>query len=114
MNTDKLVNDIHSLLKLLQTDIADDYFACEMDEGLNSPSIQVTIACNDDMTDFRYQTGDNSFTGACYSLPHWAVGTIYREDDSETLLDIAKDYVNQLVELVPDSVYESEAVIEWS
>lgn len=110
MNTIELKKDITALLHLLQTEIDDDYRATDED---TEPGMQVTIACNDDMTSFAYQTGDNSYTGSCYFLPHWAVTYLYRNSDCK---DLANDIVYQLVELITDNSYEQlkNKTIEWN
>ena len=49
--------------------------------------LQITIATNDDGDLWNYQTGDNSFTGGCYGLPHWAVNEIDEDSDMGELLE---------------------------
>ena len=62
--------------------------------------LDITFATNDDGSQWNYQTGDNSYSGACYSLPHWAIATI----DSETNnCNLYIDIVEQLTELLPDN-----------
>lgn len=47
------------------------------DEEADSPSLAVTIGFTfDERIRWGAQTGDNSFTGAAYSHPHWAVLTL--------------------------------------
>ena len=70
--------------------------------GYGCTSMQLTIACNDDGTEWSYQTGDNSFTGDCYSLPHWALG--YLNVDSDRT-EIMEDLINQLEDI---EVYDNE------
>ena len=48
--------------------------------------LDITFAVNDDGSAWAYQTGDNSFIGACYSLPHWAVATISRGEDVQGII----------------------------
>lgn len=47
--------------------------------------LTLTIAVNSAFTLWNYQTGDNSYTGGAYSLPHWAVVSVYPES---TITDI--------------------------
>ena len=60
--------------------------------------IELTVATNDIGDTWSFQTGDNSFTGGCYSLPHWAVTWI---NDDSNIHDIYKDIIDQLEELLP-------------
>jgi hypothetical protein len=89
------IKELIDLLDFLKRHIGDEYRATEED---TEPSMQVTVACDDFMDKWVYQTGDNSYTGACYSYPHWAVISLYRDSSSEYY---AKDIVNQLEELIP-------------
>jgi hypothetical protein len=63
--------------------------------------LDITFATNDDGDAWNYQTGDNSFTGGCYGLPHWAVETIEGHDG--TPLELSSDIINQLEELLPEN-----------
>ena len=62
-----------------------------------TPCMQLTIACNDTGDAWNYQTGDNSYTGGAYGLPHWAVTWI--TEDGECC-DILEYIVEQLEELL--------------
>ena len=75
-----ILDDVTALLRMLQTDIDDDSRASEDPED-DLAGIQITIACNDSFDDWTYQTGDNSYSGACYGYPCWGVGSLYRDDD---------------------------------
>ena len=50
---------------------------------------------------WNYQTGDNSFTGGCYSLPHWAVDMIV--DDGRNASIMAMCIIEQLEEQLPEN-----------
>lgn len=64
--------------------------------------IDITIASNGtDPNDWGYQTGDNSYTGACYFYHHWAIGTIDFQTDPK---ELASDLLDQLEECL---AYES-------
>lgn len=57
---------------------------CEQDAGDCSDNcyyMEITFATNEQGTQWNYQTGDNSFTGGCYSLPHWHVTAIAHDTD---------------------------------
>jgi hypothetical protein len=57
------------------------------DDALEYGGMDITFAINDDGDHWNYQTGDNSFTGSCYGLPHWAVTAIEEEDDVSIIYD---------------------------
>lgn len=76
------------------------------DDAKEYDGLGLTVACTSDGTRWDYQTGDNSFTGGAYSLPHWAVVTI-NEDSNAT--DVLADVVGQLEELIVGSCAEQHA-----
>lgn len=88
--------DLLKLIPALIGDIEDDD---RSDEEAEEPSMQVTIACNEECTEWNYQTGDNSFTGGAYGLPHWAVVYLTRDSDPTEIVD---DVLNQWDELRED------------
>lgn len=90
----KILPEITALLKELQKDIGEEYRASEDDD---TPSMQVTIALDDNLDRWTYQTGDNSFSGSCYHYPYWGVDTLTRESDCAELAD-------ELIELVADGI----------
>jgi hypothetical protein len=84
-------------LARLQREIKDDYRASEYD---TEPSMQITVACNDDASKYDGQTGDNSYTGNAYGYPHWAVVSLYRDSDAK---ELAHDIGDQLADLIAGS-----------
>ena len=84
------------LIAALIPDIADEYRATDDPED-DMPGMCVTVACDDDVTEWSYQTGDNSFTGGAYGLPHWAVVSIYRGSDPT---EVARKVSDQLGEAI--------------
>ena len=88
-------SELYELCRAVKKDIADDYRAFEEDEV---PGIQLTVACNDDMSKWGYQTGDNSYSGGAYFCPHWAVVGVYR---SSNCRELATEILDQLIELTP-------------
>lgn len=90
-----LEKEICALLKSLKADIGDDYRASDDPED-DIPGMQITVATRN-LEQWNYQTGDNSYTGACYSLPHWGVGSLYRRTNCK---ELAADLVNQMAEQV--------------
>lgn len=83
--------EIYRLLISLKREIDDDYRASD-DPFDDQPGMNVTIACNEHGK-WNYQTGDNSFTGGAYGLPHWAVISLYRRSNC---LDLTNDVMDQL------------------
>lgn len=83
------------LLKALQSDITDDM--TDPNELDAEPYMQITIACNADLKDWQFQTGDNSFTGACYHRQNWGIGYLTKESDLSMLAD---DLINDMLEQV--------------
>ena len=58
----------------------------------DNQAIDLTVACNNDL-EYGYQTGDNSFTGACYSFPFWAVAIVDSDTEVPSTVD---ELVNQI------------------
>lgn len=85
-------SDLVRLLKNLKKEIGDEYRASEED---TLPSMEITIASNEDLSDWTYQTGDNSYTGSCYHYPHWGVGVLYRRSDTEALANELLDNLSE-------------------
>lgn len=89
------------LFKALKQDITDDMRPDECGEC--TPGMQVTIGFtpanyNDNGKDasWGYQTGDNSYTGAAYRHPHWAVVSLYRRSNSRNLATECADQLGEL------------------
>ena len=95
-------SEIVELVAQLLPTIADDYRASDED---SEPSMQLTVATDDSGAEWSYQTGDNSYSGGAYCLPHWGVVSLYR--DSEPA-EVAADIMEQLAELLPTPVVEIE------
>jgi len=57
----------------------------------------LTIACSENGNSWNFQTGDNSYTGGVYGLPHWAVTSIQPDSDP---LEVYEDVIDQLEELL--------------
>lgn len=88
--------EILELVKDCIKDIDDDYRSSLSDED-DEPSMDLTVACDETATGWSYQTGDNSFTGGAYGLPHWAVVYLSRDSDPEEIVD---DIFSQWGELI--------------
>jgi len=85
------VRELQALLEALIPTISDD-FRC--DDHADEPCMGITISTTDG-NNWNYQTGDNSFTGACYGDRHWSTGCLSRETDCE---DLARELVDQLLD----------------
>ena len=44
-----------------------------LDEEGYPQGLTLTLATNDTMTEWDWQSGDNGYSGGAYTLPHWAV-----------------------------------------
>jgi len=90
----RILPELTALLKELQKDIGDEYRAYEDDE---EPGMHITIATDDSLKSWGYQTGDNSFTGACYHYPYWGIGALYRETDCA---ELASELIESLTDVM--------------
>ena len=89
-------DDLVNLFTALIPEIADDYRATD-DPDDTEPGMMVTVATDDNVIEWNYQTGDNSFTGGAYGLPHWAVLYLSRDSDPA---ELANDTAMQWAELI--------------
>jgi hypothetical protein len=87
------LTELAELVRIIKRHIGDDYRAFENDD---TPGTQLTVAC-DEEGNWDYQTGDNSYSGAAYHYPHWAVVGVYQRSNSK---EVARDIQNQLAELL--------------
>lgn len=94
----QMEREIRSLLIQLKRDICDDY-RCTDDPDDNTPGMLVTVATTDGES-WSYQTGDNSFTGGCYSHPHWSLIYLYRRSNCA---ELASSAVDELLGMVEDA-----------
>jgi len=74
----------------------------------DAPTIGLTVAISADGTEWNYQTGDNSYTGGAYGLPHWAVVELGADTDAD---DVISDVFEQWGDLLSQA---SDGVIEIS
>jgi len=100
--TKTLSNEVKDdILALMTSELeswkADALAYCEPEDESDAPYLELTIACSDDGQAWSYQTGDNSYTGGAYSLPHWAVTSI---DLDTTMSELYAEIVSQLEELL--------------
>ena len=94
----QMEREIRSLLIQLKRDIADEY-RCTDDPDDNTPGMLVAVATTDGES-WSYQTGDNSYTGGCYSHPHWSLIYLYRRSNCT---ELAREAVEELLGMVEDA-----------
>ena len=86
------ITALYPLLRAVKSEISDEYRAFQDDDR---PGIQITIGTNSDLSEWTYQTGDNSFTGSAYFYPIWAVDGVYRDTNCR---DLARSLIEQALE----------------
>lgn len=64
-----------------------------------TPMMDLTVGFTEDLNQWNYQTGDNSFPGGAYGLPIWAIATILSKKgiEEETSLSF-QEYINTTLE----------------
>lgn len=92
------IREIKDLLVSLKS-VIDDDCRCSDDPDDNRAGIQVTIS-TDDGSSWNFQTGDNSFSGACYGDNHWSAVYLYRNSNC---MELARDAVNELKDMVAEA-----------
>lgn len=92
---DKTISDLSKLLESLKGDIDNDM----MVEGIDEPSIDVTIATDETGENWAFQTGDNSYMGPCYHKQYWGIGTLTRNTDTDQL---AEEMVESVLEQIEE------------
>ena len=90
-----MVEDVEKLLIHCMGLIDDDSRASDDPED-DMPGMQVTIATNDGQ-EYVYQSGDNSYSGACYHCHYWSVIYLYPGSDCK---ELAMEAVSELFESV--------------
>lgn len=96
----RILPELAGLLKELQGDIGDDYRDGN-DPNDDTPAMHITIATDDSLADWTYQTGDSSYSGSCYHYPYWGSGTLTRDCNCEKLAD-------ELIENLAESIEFNE------
>lgn len=84
------IKDAYELIRAVKHDISDEYRAFEDDDV---PGIQLTIGTNSDLSDWSFQTGDNSYIGGAYHYPYWGVIGVYRNSNCR---DLAREIIDQI------------------
>jgi hypothetical protein len=91
MTIDEMEKKVEEILELY---LPDSY---PSQEDLDNPeTLQMTFA-SDDLETFTFQSGDNSFSGACYGLKHWGVVELAWDSDCK---ELAIDAVAQIADAV--------------
>lgn len=91
-NLKPTVEDMITIIQAVQEDLTQ-WDLEETDITFATDFIQDPVTGSIEWT---FQTGDNSYTGSCYSYAHWAIGTIDKETSPK---ELALDIVDQLEEL---------------
>ena len=86
MNIDKKVQKLVDQA----TEILIDYSPDLMEDV----SLQMTFA-SEDLESLHFQSGDNSFSGDCYSVANWGVVEVYKDSD---LQQLATDAIEQIAD----------------
>lgn len=99
--TEHTVAEFADLVGAMQSELnahPSDYSDCAFghDDDDSGPWLELTVAMFDTGDAWRHQTGDNSFQGACYGVPHWAVVTVTADSDATS---IAQDIADQIRDL---------------
>jgi hypothetical protein len=90
--------DIKSFVPMMMDEWLSNYqdICADLDSG-EEPEYTLTFSTNDNEDHWGYQSGDNSFTGGAYGLPHWAV--IYFNEDLKTD-ELIEDIFSQWADLI--------------
>jgi hypothetical protein len=91
--TKKSIRELISRIKRIMLENPDMYWDVETEQY----ECQLTVGVDGQSQEFGYQTGDNSFSGACYSYPHWAIVTITNYSNVKELTD---EIINQFHDLI--------------
>jgi hypothetical protein len=59
--------------------------------------LELTVAVDECGTHWNYQTGDNSYSGGAYGLPHWATFTVTDECTVAYVYESIRDQLNDLL-----------------
>jgi hypothetical protein len=86
------IKELAALVRAVKVGIEDEYRAFD---GEDIPGTQLTIGWSPEDGDWDFQTGDNSYTGAAYPYPIWAVQGVYRRSNSR---EVARDLIAELEE----------------
>ena len=100
MTEQEMIDEVIEVLGALLPTIEDDYRATD-DPDDDQPGIMVTFATDADCGAVLWQSGENSYSGACYSLPYWGVVSLYRDSD---VADVARDAVDQMLDQVAEAL----------
>lgn len=86
------VRDIAELQKQIEPE-----FRAEGMEDVDYPSMDLTLAINDEGTVWTIQTGDRSYSGSAYGLPYWGIATLTEDDNP---WEVFSDLVASLEEVI--------------
>ena len=92
MNKEKVANRVREVAELLNE------LKCQFHGEQDGGEMDITIAY-DNKDNLQFQTGDNSYSGACYQCKHWGVGTLCEWMTSDDIHDLATQLVDEIEEL---------------
>lgn len=79
---EKIKPEVVQYIAELQKQIEPEFRAEGMEDE-DYPSMDLTLAINDEGTIWTIQTGDRSYSGAAYGLPYWGIATLTEDDSPE-------------------------------
>lgn len=96
----RITPQVISLCESLISQIDDDYRVEGQDIDDDTPTMQLTIACDDSLESWTYQTGDNSFMGSCYHYPCWGTGYLTRDMNKQDIKETVKEMINEMLDQI--------------
>lgn len=96
----EVIADIKTLVNEIDVDTPNEVSGIsksDSDYEEENDYMQLTVACDEKGRYFNYQTGDNSYTGGAYGLPHWAVVYIGHDTNRD---ELATEIINELTNLI--------------
>jgi hypothetical protein len=89
------IREMFTLCRSVKLDILDIDDDCRAFEDDEEPGILLTVGWEPQTGGWAFQTGDNSFSGAAYSYPVWAVVGVYSRSNCR---ELAREILSQLGE----------------
>jgi hypothetical protein len=98
MTYQELIEEASEILESLVFEIGSDDRASNDPDDIE-PGMSVTFGTDSTRANLLWQSGDNCYTGACYSVPFWGVVSLYRNSD---IRDTAVDAIDQIMDQIAD------------
>lgn len=90
---DKISMKVHDEIKSF---VYDNWDMWQQDVG-NYNNLELTIAISDDGSRWSYQLGDTIYAGGAHLFPHWAVITLFKESDKDSVFEYIIDELLSLL-----------------